>query len=157
MDLYNELQIVVNSLQAAGIRFALCGGLALAFHGFVRFTQDIDLVVDESELEAAKSALLSSGYQFDEGILELGSQREPHDRTRIARITKIVGKELLVLDMILLNVEQAAFWDRVVSVKWEEHELRVISKVDLIAMKQRAGRPQDLVDIARLEATNAGT
>lgn len=41
MDLYAELSALVHGFDAAGIDYALCGGLALAVHGrsLVRFTK----------------------------------------------------------------------------------------------------------------------
>jgi hypothetical protein len=42
--LANQLTETVRELRAAGARFALIGGLALAAHKVVRGTQDIDLL-----------------------------------------------------------------------------------------------------------------
>ena len=43
-DVERELDSVRNALVARGIEYALCGGLAVAVHGFVRATKDIDIV-----------------------------------------------------------------------------------------------------------------
>jgi hypothetical protein len=45
VDLVAELHVVADALVAAGVEFALCGGLAVAVHGHVRATRDIDLLV----------------------------------------------------------------------------------------------------------------
>jgi hypothetical protein len=42
-DLYRTLQDLSRRLDEADIPYALIGGLALAQHGFVRMTEDIDI------------------------------------------------------------------------------------------------------------------
>jgi hypothetical protein len=43
VDLFQELKNVTAALDAEGIDYALCGGVALAIHGVPRATQDIEL------------------------------------------------------------------------------------------------------------------
>jgi Nucleotidyl transferase AbiEii toxin, Type IV TA system len=45
---WNDLKIVARYLEEAGAEYALVGGYALAAHGFNRFTEDIDLLVNPS-------------------------------------------------------------------------------------------------------------
>lgn len=42
-DIYNELRKLTVSLERDGIEYALCGGLALAVHGYIRATIDIPI------------------------------------------------------------------------------------------------------------------
>lgn len=44
MDLVDELHAVSRALSAAGISFAVCGGIAVTIHGATRTTKDIDLL-----------------------------------------------------------------------------------------------------------------
>lgn len=39
-DLERELELVIDAFTAKGVAYALCGGLALAVHGFPRATKD---------------------------------------------------------------------------------------------------------------------
>ncbi len=50
MDLHDELVSLVGALDAAGVDYALIGGLAVAVWGVPRFTQDIDLLVRREDL-----------------------------------------------------------------------------------------------------------
>ena len=50
MNIKDELLELVEVFNTAGIKFAVCGGLALVVHGFVRATQDIDLLLPEDQL-----------------------------------------------------------------------------------------------------------
>ncbi|HEY0709365.1 MAG TPA: hypothetical protein VGG33_21325 [Polyangia bacterium] len=41
MNFFDELQAVLGALEASGIDYALCGGVALAIHGAPRATQGL--------------------------------------------------------------------------------------------------------------------
>ncbi len=45
LDLLEELRNIIARVDAAGLPYALCGGLAMAVHGNPRATVDIDLLV----------------------------------------------------------------------------------------------------------------
>jgi hypothetical protein len=59
---YETLQRIAQNLQNAGIDYALIGGMALAVHGYVRLTQDVDLLMSESGLEKFRNTLVGRGY-----------------------------------------------------------------------------------------------
>ena len=52
LDLYDELTNIVDALETASIEYAICGGIAVAIWAFPRATVDIDLLVQESSLDA---------------------------------------------------------------------------------------------------------
>jgi len=53
------------ALEAAGVRYLVAGGLAVGAHGYLRFTKDIDIVVQlvPDNIERTFTALASLGYQ----------------------------------------------------------------------------------------------
>lgn len=61
-DLYKTLQDLSRHLDEAGIRYALIDGLALAQHGFVRMTEDIDILLTVEGLQTFKEQALGHGY-----------------------------------------------------------------------------------------------
>ena len=65
MDLRTELNELLDSLDAMQIPYALCGGLALAIYGLPRFTQDIDLLIQESDLASACAAAERVGFTVE--------------------------------------------------------------------------------------------
>jgi hypothetical protein len=65
---------VLNHLQKHEIEFIVCGGLAVAFCGFVRVTDDIDILVNTDPANVHR--LLSALSQFGEG---LGGTLAPED------------------------------------------------------------------------------
>ena len=64
MDLQDTLTRASSALTKEGISFALIGGFALAAHGVVRATQDIDLLVDGAMKERAQRTLVSAGFKI---------------------------------------------------------------------------------------------
>ena len=42
---YEALQNITQSLSRAGIDYAVIGGMALVIHGYIRTTQDVDLLL----------------------------------------------------------------------------------------------------------------
>src|SRR5687768_15749312 len=61
-DVFTTLQNLTRRLEAEKIPYALVGGLALAAHGFVRMTQDVDLLMTREGLETFKQRLSGRGY-----------------------------------------------------------------------------------------------
>lgn len=132
------------------IDYALCGGLAVGLHGFLRYTKDIDLIILEEDLEKAKTVLEPIGYNLPSGLIPFkqpdGSFRE------ISRISKSCGDHLYTLDlMICTGTLEEAWADREV-MEYNHQMIKVISKESLIKIKKEAGRETDLRDVKELEA-----
>jgi hypothetical protein len=53
---------VTKRLTELGIPYALAGGMALFQHGYRRFTEDVDLLIREEDLERIHSELEGRGY-----------------------------------------------------------------------------------------------
>jgi len=51
MDFERVISLVVTDLDHAGIRFALIGGMAMAFRGVQRTTLDLDFILDTFDLQ----------------------------------------------------------------------------------------------------------
>ncbi len=49
----DDIRTILRALNDADVRYLIVGGLAVVAHGYVRFTQDIDLVI---QLEREKRA-----------------------------------------------------------------------------------------------------
>ncbi len=59
---HQTLRNVARRFSDAGIDYAVIGGMALALHGFVRPTQDVDLLVSPEGLEKFRAELVGRGY-----------------------------------------------------------------------------------------------
>jgi hypothetical protein len=148
MDLFQELLAVVSTLQAAGVEFALCGGLALAVHGLPRFTRDIDLLVRAADVERIVELVKPLGFDFDVGLIPIGIQAgQP---TEVRRVTKNLGAEWLPLDLMAVGPETEEMMHTRGTIEWNQVSIPAVTLLGLAKMKRRAGRPRDLLDIESL-------
>jgi len=146
MDLFAELTRVLAAFERQGIRYALCGGLAVVVHGAPRATKDIDVLVAPEDVPAVSDMASALGFP----------SRGPPFRFRqtgivVHRFTKVVGELPLVLDVLVAEERLRPALDRVVARTVGGVTLRVLRIDDLRAMKSDAGRPQDLADLERLK------
>jgi len=59
---HRALTELARKLDQEGISYALAGAMALGYHGFVRVTQDIDLIMTREGLKKFREVLLGVGY-----------------------------------------------------------------------------------------------
>lgn len=149
MDVREHLLRVIDALNAAGIPYAICGGLAVVIHGYLRLTDDIDLLVLPRDLAAAKKALQSAGFGLanPEPIILPGRKE---GRCVIHRLICIQGNDHLVLDLIEATPSLETVWNDRQEYRWEGRPIFAVSRQGLIQMKRAAGRPQDVADIENL-------
>lgn len=62
MNVFDEFTDIVSHLEEAKVRYALVGGVAMAFYMEPRFTQDIDLLLDPGAFGSARQVLEHAGY-----------------------------------------------------------------------------------------------
>ena len=144
--LVDELKELISAFENSEIEYALCGGLAMAAHGFVRATMDIDLLIREESLEKAYQVGKQNGYDI-RGLDILFKERA----VEIRRISKVVGEDIISLDLLLVTPQVKDVWETRERIDFLGKKLSIVSRDGLIRMKALAGRPQDLVDIERLE------
>ena len=63
MNVFFEFHKVVKGLQERKVKYAVIGGVAMAFHSYARFTKDIDLLAKESDLDVISEILKKEGYR----------------------------------------------------------------------------------------------
>lgn len=59
---YDTLRNLSQSLSRAGIDYAVVGGMALVIYGYVRTTQDVDLILSQEGLEQFRQSLVGRGF-----------------------------------------------------------------------------------------------
>ena len=133
-------------LNAYGVEFLVVGAHALAAHGHVRATKDLDVWVRPNRENAIRilRALRSFGapthFVTEEDLSSPG-------------ITFQIGVEPIRVD-IITSVDGLTFepaWQNRIASDYGGEPVFVVSREDLIRNKRAAARPQDLVDIAALE------
>ena len=148
MDLLNELRSLVDSLEGAGLPYALCGGLAVAVHGWTRATVDIDLLVPAESFAPIRDVAKGLGFFHEASPMDFAQGRV--QMKRLVKIDPESGDPLL-LDLILVTSALEETWAQRVSVEWEYGLLRVVSPEGLIRMKQLRDSLQDRADIEALQ------
>jgi hypothetical protein len=155
----DDVRTILRALNDADVRYLIVGGLAVVAHGYLRFTQDIDLVIEleRENVLRAMNAFTGIGYrplvpveatQFADETLRQQWRDEkgmivfqlfnPHrESTRV---------DIFIREPFLFAQEfETAKWHT-----WGELRAPVLRIEALIAMKEGAGRPQDVADAALL-------
>lgn len=84
MNIKAELFSVFDALDAERIPYAHRGGLPLVVHGCPRFTQDIDLLVEEKDIRRLEATVKRLGFDLPSGWIVSG-RGTPRER-RLYRI-----------------------------------------------------------------------
>ena len=159
----DSVEAIIRALNAEGVRYLVAGGLATVAYGYVRFTADVDVILEmeEDNLLRAARALSSLGYrprapvaleQFaDAGqraewraekgltVFSLWSPRHP-----VTEVDLFVEQPFADFDLAYRSAGRF----EVASGVW----MTVVGFDDLLRLKAEAGRPRDLEDIEALES-----
>jgi len=156
-----SVEAIVRALNEADVRYLVVGGLAVVAHGFVRFTADVDLVIDPDPdvMKRAVSALQGLGYRprapVDFGEFTDAERRAQWVREKGLTVFSASSPEHPATELDLF-VETPFDFDAAYRGAERKEVAPGVSATfvglgDLIAMKRAAGRPQDLQDIEHLE------
>lgn len=147
MNVFDEFSRIISHLESHEVKYALVGGVAVAFYAEPRFTQDIDLLIEPDSFERVRAVLEAVGYfesatpwTFEGTALTL------------RRFVKVAGEELMIIDLLLagdttlLDIVRNALKAQSGSAL-----ARVARKADIIWLKKQRNSLQDQADIERLE------
>jgi hypothetical protein len=157
----SDLEQVFAALEGSGARYLVVGGVAVVLHGHLRFTADLDLAValDTANVDAALSAFEGLGFRprapFPLRAFADPEQRADWERNKGLTVFSLWSAEFPGTEIDLFVADPLPFgpaWARRLRVDLGGVTVSVVSLVDLIEMKSRAGRPQDLDDVRQLEA-----
>ena len=140
----SRLVTVCRLLNDAGVRYVIVGGFALALHGAVRATKDVDVLIDPT-LDNARRAL-----EALRGLTH-GIARELDPADVIARPITIIGDDPRV-DLLTLawSVRFADAEPKMLRVRIDGVEIPY-ADVDTLIRSKQTGRLQDRADAETLE------
>jgi hypothetical protein len=145
---------VGDALANAGVRYALVGGYAVALHGAVRGTVDVDVIVawNLKSLRAAETALQHMGMvsRLPISAGDVFSYRDEYIRNRNLIAWNFYNPRDLT-EQVDIIISEDLKGKRTQRIETSDGPVRVLSRQDLIAMKRASGRPQDLEDVHALE------
>jgi hypothetical protein len=126
------------------------GAYALAAHGFVRATGDIDLWIRRSEKNAER--VIRALIKFGAPLFDLSK-----DDLQEPDLIFQIGLEPRRID-ILTSIDGVTFeeaWMSRKEITIEDIKVQVISRYHLLQNKKKTGRPKDKIDAAWLEHTDS--
>ncbi len=140
----SRLVTVCRLLNAAGVRYVVVGGFALALHGAVRATKDIDILI-EPTVDNARRAIEALGQ------LTFGIARELNPSDIVAKPLTIIGDDPRV-DLLTLawSVRYADAAPHRQTVQIEGVEIP-FADIDTLIRTKQTGRLQDQADVETLE------
>lgn len=145
---------IADAFEQANIKYSLVGGYALALHGIVRATVDVDFVLNLklADFENAEKVLAKLGLQSRLPIRaqDVIQMRKEYIENRNLLAWSFVDYKnparqvdiLIIHDLKNLKTEKISVAGR---------KIVVASLEELLKMKTTAGRPQDLVDISSIK------
>ena len=149
-----SLERICAALRDAGVNYAIVGGYAVALHGAVRGTIDVDLVLrwTRQTLMVAEAALNGIGLvsRLPIGAEDVFAFRDEYieNRSLIAWNFHNPNDPLEQVDVVI-NYDLTG--RRTKRFELPSGPIEVLSLADLIVMKRESGRPQDLEDVRALE------
>ncbi len=152
--LYMLLFDITNAFSRVQLPYAIVGGYALALHGIIRATVDIDLVISLklADFELAEKTLLNLSLKSRLPIRaqDLIKMRQEfiENRNLLAwsfvdyvnpsrQVDILIHKDLRKLKVETLSVSG--------------NKIQVVTLEQLLQLKTEAGRPQDLIDIQNIK------
>jgi hypothetical protein len=145
---YPDFKELLLAFNAHGVEYLIVGAHALAAHGHVRATKDLDIWVRPEQSNAQK--VLQALSDFGAPVRELTAA----DLSQKKEIFQI-GLAPLRIDIItdVDGVDFAEAWPDRVEALFGGVPAFVISRHHLITNKKTVARLQDLADVQELEAT----
>ena len=146
--MYPDFKELLLAFNAHNVEYLIVGAHALAAHGHVRATKDLDLWVrpEQSNAQRVMQALRDFGAPFGELTVDDLSRRETVFQ---------IGLAPLRVDIITAidGVDFAEAWPDRLDTLFGGVPAFVISRHHLITNKKTTARLQDLADVEQLNAT----
>ncbi len=145
--MHKDFKDLLSAFNAHSVRYLIVGGYAYARYTEPRTTKDLDLFLrpDPSNAVAAYEALAEYGAHLaDATVADFANP------STIFQIGVAPFRVDLICDIDGVSFDQA--WETSeIGLVDEEIPVRYISSEQLIANKLAAGRPQDLLDVTKLQ------
>lgn len=155
----NPYRDIFRSLNDAGVRYLVVGGVAVNLHGYSRFTGDLDilLALDPENLDRIALLMEKKGLtqRLPVDVRKLSDREQVRKWLEEKGMTAytFIDPKMPQFSIDILAGESLNFPEydaQKVTINAWETPIPVISIDDLIGMKERANRQKDAEDIAAL-------
>jgi hypothetical protein len=147
MALSKDWREFLELLNSRGVDYVVVGAQSLAFHGRPRYTGDLDILIRPTPENARLIALLLNQFGFAESGFRETDFIEPGQIIQLGRVPNRID---LLTSISGVQIDEA--FAGKVSAIFDDIPVFVLGREALIKNKRAVGRPQDLADLATLEA-----
>lgn len=148
MPLPEDWRAFIESLNSSGVEYLVVGAVALAHHGFPRYTGDLDILVGNSPDNAQR--LESALAEF--GFASLGLKAADFvDSYRVVQLGVPPGRIDLLTSITGVAFDEA--WAGRVEAVLGNTRVNFIGREALIQNKRKTGRAKDKADLEALGAS----
>ena len=148
------LNRVCQALSDAGVRYAVVGGHAVALHGAVRGTVDVDIALTWNK----KALRITEQTLSDLGLvsrLPVSAEDVFLFRDEYIKNRNLIGWNFYNPDNLTEQVDVVINYDlkgkKLKRIETAASTINILNIRDLIKMKKASGRPQDIEDVKALE------
>lgn len=146
---WDDVRTLVGYLDDAAVDYVLVGGYAIAAHGFNRFSEDIDILVDPSPANSRRWIAALSRLP-DGAAVELASDPDVFARDKLYAI-RINDEFTIDVMPSIAGLSWTDMQPHVVTLDVGSVKVRVLDLEGLLKTKQ-GSRPKDQMDAAVLRA-----
>jgi hypothetical protein len=143
-------------LAEAEVRFIVVGGIAVSLQGYVRLTEDVDLLLDDDPANIRRLLEILSGYgegyarelelqdfNEDEGAIRIVEETE---QCQIDLFTRMSGRTFedvaIDADVFVVRGQSVRYASKASLIGWKESSVREKDKLDASALRQLIENPK---------------
>ena len=145
---------IIDAFEKEELQYAIIGGYAMALHGLVRATVDIDFVLNlnKNDFEKAEKILLTLGLQSRLPISanDVITMRKEYIENRNLLAWSFVDHKNFTRQVDILITHDLKKMD-CVRISVGGRKISVASLPQLLKLKKISARPQDLIDIENIQ------
>jgi len=146
MNIHKDFAEFLKLLNRKKVEYVIVGGYAVAFHGHVRATKDMDILFKNSSQNILKLRTVLGQFGFPSDSLDDVAFSEQGKVIRMG-----VSPVMIELINSISGVSFETAWKNKVQGPYGNSKVNFISRPDLLKNKKAWGRPQDLADLAELK------
>jgi hypothetical protein len=147
MNIHEDFEEFLKLLNKKKVEYIIVGGYAVAFHGYVRMTKDLDILFRNTprNIQYLRNSLNHFGFPAD-SLDDVAFS----EHGKIIRMG--VSPVMIELINVISGVSFETAWKNRIKGKYGSVTASYLSKSDLVRNKKASGRPQDIADVEELKS-----
>lgn len=157
--LLDRYRPILRALNDADVRYVVAGGWAVIAHGYVRFTGDLDLIIDLEPDAALKAMQVLTEAGLKPKVPEPAERfADPEVRRNWIETKNMIvfqfwhpDDSYCVVDVFVSHpIAFGELWAASQTEELDGEAFRVVGYKHLVELKRLASRPKDLLDLQQL-------